>query len=53
MHALSLITLRLAKDRLTEGLILAYEGAFFGGGFEPEADENINTEVYKELKTKS
>ena len=45
-------TVKLATDRLTEGLFLAYESAFYGGGFDPGKDEIIDTQEYKVLNQK-
>jgi len=39
-------TERLAKNRLVEGLFIAYEGAFYGGGFSTDKDEKIITSTY-------
>lgn len=41
---------RLGKDRLTEGLFLAYEGAFYGGNFSAGKDLNIYSAPYKKLE---
>lgn len=39
----------LASDRLTEGLFLAYESAFYGSGFNPGLDLRIDNEEYYKL----
>ena len=41
---------RLGKDRLIEGLFLAYEGAFYGASLNPGEDISINTDQYKDLE---
>jgi methyl-accepting chemotaxis protein len=38
---------RLSKDRLVEGLFIAYEGAFYGGAFSTDKDEKIITSTYQ------
>ncbi|WP_372654174.1 methyl-accepting chemotaxis protein [Halobacteriovorax sp.] len=40
---------RLGKNRLIEGLFLAYESAFYGASLFPGEDQNINTSQYKEV----
>jgi len=42
---------RLGKDRLIEGLFLAYEGAFFGASLFPGEDINIYTTHYQNLES--
>ncbi|WP_034721189.1 cache domain-containing protein [Bacteriovorax sp. DB6_IX] len=46
LNTSELFTLRLSKDRLIEGLFIAYEGAFYGGGFSTDKDEKIITPTY-------
>jgi methyl-accepting chemotaxis protein len=43
----SIFTKRLAKDRLIEGLFIAYEGAFYGEAFESGKDQNILSDSYR------
>ncbi len=43
-------TLSLATNRLTEGLFLAYESAFYGEGKNPGEDQNIITKSYNKLE---
>jgi len=38
---------RISKDRLIEGLFIAYEGAFYGGAFSTDKDQKIITNTYK------
>jgi methyl-accepting chemotaxis protein len=40
---------RMGKDRLVEGLFLAYEGAFYGAGLFPGEDLDVQSSQYKEL----
>lgn len=40
---------RLGKNRLIEGLFLAYESAFYGASLFPGEDQNINTTQYEEV----
>lgn len=42
-------TAKLSRDRLVEGLFLAYEGNFFGSGFTPTEDVNLYNDLYKNL----
>lgn len=42
---------RLGKDRLIEGLFLAYESAFYGASLFPGEDININTSQYQNLES--
>ncbi len=42
-------TSRLAHDRLVEGMFLAYESAFYGGGFVIGDDQSIHTNEYTKL----
>ncbi len=44
-----IFTGRLAKDRLIEGMFIAYEGAFYTDGFDEGEDLNINGESYVDL----
>lgn len=39
----------LASDRLTEGLFLAYEGAFFGSGYAIGKDQELKSDSFKSL----
>ncbi len=41
---------KLARNRLVEGLFLAYESAFYGAALFPGEDLNANTEQYRELE---
>lgn len=41
---------RLGKNRLIEGLFLAYEGAFYGASLYPGEDLNIYTKQYQDLE---
>ncbi len=43
-------TLRLSEDRLVEGLVIAFEGSFYGEGFFQGEDLDINTTSYMDLK---
>lgn len=47
LNSSKVFTERLSKDRLVEGLFIAYEGAFYGGAFSTDKDEKIITETYK------
>lgn len=40
---------RLGKNRLVEGLFLAYESAYYGASLFPGDDQNINTDQYKSV----
>ncbi len=42
-------TILLAKDRLTEGLFLAYESAFYGSGYSIGKDEKLDSPSFKNL----
>ncbi|MCO4755448.1 MAG: methyl-accepting chemotaxis protein [Bacteriovoracaceae bacterium] len=42
-------TAKLSRDRLVEGLFIAYEGNFFGAGFDPSEDVELYNELYKRL----
>ena len=39
----------LSRDRLVEGLLIAYESSFFGSNFDPGKDLKINNDFYKNL----
>lgn len=44
---IQVFTDRLSRDRLIEGLFIAFEGAFYGGAFEGEKDHQIFTASYE------
>lgn len=39
----------LSRDRLVEGLLIAYESSFFGSSFDPGKDLKIDNEFYNKL----
>lgn len=39
----------LSRDRLVEGLLIAYESSFFGSNFDPGKDLKIDNDFYKKL----
>ncbi len=45
-RSLETFTNRLAKDRLVEGLFIAFEGSYYGGAFADEQDNVILTKSY-------
>ena len=49
MSKSEIFTARLSKNRLVEGLFLSYESAFYGKGFVPGTDQNINSDQYEKL----
>lgn len=46
------LTDKLSRDRLIEGLLIAYESNFFGSSFTPGEDYKINNEFYLKLDEK-